>query len=49
MHSETGEELIIYRPLYGDYQLTARPKAMFFEKVERDGYSGARFTLLTEM
>jgi hypothetical protein len=49
VHSETGEELIIYRPLYGDYRLMVRPKAMFFEEVERNGYSGPRFKLLTEM
>jgi hypothetical protein len=49
VHSETGEELIIYRPLYGDYRLMVRPKAMFFEEVQRDGYTGPRFKLLAEM
>jgi hypothetical protein len=49
VHSETGEELVVYRPLYGDYQLTVRPKAMFIEPVERDGYSGPRFNLIKQL
>jgi hypothetical protein len=49
VHSETGEEVVVYRPLYGDYQLTVRPKAMFIESVERDGYSGPRFNLIKQL
>jgi hypothetical protein len=49
VHSETGQELVVYRPLYGDYQLTVRPKAMFTEPIERDGYSGPRFKLLKQL
>jgi hypothetical protein len=48
-HSESGEELVVYRPLYGDYQLMVRPKAMFIEPVERDGYSGPRFNLIKQL
>jgi hypothetical protein len=42
-HSETGEALVFYRTLYGDYSFWVRPLAMFAEHVERDGYSGPRF------
>ncbi|MGD8193083.1 DUF1653 domain-containing protein [Herbiconiux sp. P18] len=43
-HSETEETLVFYRKLYDDYSFWMRPAAMFTEQVERDGYSGPRFT-----
>ena len=42
-HSETLEELVVYRALYGDGGLWVRPAAMWTERVERDGYCGPRF------
>lgn len=42
-HSETLEELVVYRALYGDGGLWVRPAAMWSERVERGGYSGPRF------
>ena len=42
-HSETLEEMVVYRALYGDGELWVRPAAMWNETVERDGYSGPRF------
>lgn len=42
-HSETGEELVVYRPDYGDRGLWVRPKEMFLEHVEVNGKSVPRF------
>ncbi|MEV6874339.1 DUF1653 domain-containing protein [Amycolatopsis sp. NPDC051128] len=33
-HSETEEELVVYRALYGEMGLWVRPEAMFTETVE---------------
>ena len=43
LHSETMEEMVVYRALYGEMGLWVRPAAMWTEHVERDGYSGPRF------
>ncbi len=42
-HSETMEELMVYRALYGDYGLWVRPRAMFEETVLVDGQAIPRF------
>lgn len=47
-HSETQEWLVVYRALYGDYGLFVRPYAMFFEEIERDGKTFARFEFLRD-
>lgn len=45
-HSESGEELILYRQEYGDRGLWVRPKLMFLESVEHGGASVPRFSYL---
>ena len=47
-HSETMEELVVYRALYGEYGLWVRPASMWNETVERDGKTCARFTYIGE-
>ncbi len=42
-HSETLEEFVVYRALYGDFDLWVRPKQIFLEKVEKDGQMVPRF------
>lgn len=47
-HSETEEELVVYRALYGDFGLWVRPVSMWNETVERDGRTFRRFTYIGE-
>ena len=47
-HSETEEELVVYRALYGAGGLWVRPVSMWTETVERDGKRFARFTYIGE-
>ena len=42
-HSETLEEMVVYRALYGDGGVWVRPAAMWEEEIERDGKRFKRF------
>ena len=45
-HSETQEELVVYRCLYGEYGVWVRPLSMFSETVEVEGKQVPRFELI---
>lgn len=45
-HSETMEDMVIYRALYGEGGIWARPAAMWNEKIMRDGKETKRFTYI---
>ena len=45
-HSETEEEMVVYRALYGDFGVWVRPASMWNEIVERDGQRYRRFTYI---
>lgn len=42
-HSETEEDMVVYRPRYGERALWVRPLAMFLESVEVNGAVQPRF------
>ena len=46
--SETLEEMVVYRALYGEHGLWVRPAKMFFETIDRDGRTMKRFELLED-
>ena len=45
-HSETEEELVVYRLMYGDFSYWVRPLSMFTENIELDGVITPRFQWL---
>jgi hypothetical protein len=47
-HSETQEEYVVYRLLYGDFSLWVRPRSMFFEDVWIEGCRVPRFVYVGE-
>ena len=47
-HSETMEDMVVYRALYGENAVWVRPAAMFLETVEREGKKMPRFAYLGE-
>jgi hypothetical protein len=47
--SETMQEVVVYRALYGERGLWVRPLAMFAEEVERGGRRVKRFEYLSPL
>ena len=47
-HSETREDMVVYRALYGEGGLWVRPASMWEETVTRDGKTFQRFTYIGE-
>ena len=47
-HSETTEDYVVYKALYGDGGMWVRPASMWNETIERDGITYKRFTYIGE-
>ena len=47
-HSESGEDMVVYRALYGEGEVWVRPAAMWNEEVARDGVTYRRFTKIED-
>ncbi|MGD9474528.1 MAG: DUF1653 domain-containing protein [Eubacteriaceae bacterium] len=44
IHSETLEQMVIYKPLYGEGKIWVRPISMWDQVIEKDGQKLKRFT-----
>ena len=47
-HSESLEEMVVYRALYGSGDLWVRPTSMWDETIERDGRVFKRFEFIED-
>ena len=47
-NSETCEEMVVYRALYGEGEVWVRPASMWEEQVVREGVAYQRFTYIGE-
>lgn len=47
LHSETLEEMVVYKALYGEEKVWVRPAYMWDELVEKDGEKVPRFKLIS--
>ena len=47
-YSETGEDMVVYRALYGEKEVWVRPASMWNENVERDGKTYKRFIYIED-
>ena len=47
-NSETMEDMVVYKALYGNFDYWVRPASMWNETVERDGKVFKRFTYIEE-
>lgn len=45
-HSETLEEMVVYRALYGEFGIWVRPTSMWNEEVNVDGILQKRFEII---
>ena len=48
IHSETEEPMVIYKALYGEYKIWARPLKMFTEMIEHEGKKVPRFEYVSD-
>ena len=47
-HSETLDEMVVYKALYGDCGVWVRPASMWNEMVHTKAYNGPRFQYIGE-